>query len=64
MLTEVQKRLVEGMRKLYPDAPIIRVKMLYEKEVRDYVMKTEEAHKRAAKSTLRFRSLSVTREGG
>ena len=32
----------------------VRIKLLYVKEVRGYLMRIEEAHKRAAKSKLTF----------
>ncbi|MBF8303955.1 MAG: hypothetical protein HW399_330 [Dehalococcoidia bacterium] len=32
----------------------VRIEMLYEEEVKNYVMKIEEAHKKAAESKLHF----------
>lgn len=49
-----REKMIEGMRKLFPNAPIVKIKMLYEKEVLKYVMESENAHKKAAKSKLRF----------
>ena len=47
--------LVKEMQRLYPnDCKIIKVKMLYEKEVRKYLMQTEKAYRKASKSKLRF----------
>lgn len=47
----------KAMLKLYPDkCRIITIPMLYEKEVIEYVMEIEEAHKKAARSKLTFRS--------
>ena len=34
---------------------IVSIELLYEREVRKYVMKIEEAHKKASKSKLVFR---------
>ena len=45
-LTKAMERIV--------GARIVKIDMLYEKEVREYMMKIEEAHKRAANSTLTF----------
>ena len=47
--------LADAMKKLFPDAPIIKIKMLHSKAVRKYVMQIEEGHNRAAKSKLKFR---------
>ncbi len=58
-MIDLQKRLVEGMRQLFPDTPILRVKILYEDEVRRYLKKTEIAYKKAAKSKLRFGACEV-----
>ena len=46
--------LARGMEEVLGPGKVIKVKMLYEKEVRKYIMKIEKAHKKAAKSKLRF----------
>ena len=51
----ISSEIAKEMLKLFPDkCRVIKVKMLYEKEVRKYLMETEKAHKRAAKSKLHF----------
>ena len=43
------------MKRIYGDkCKTFKIEMLYEDEVRKYVMNIEEAHKKAAHSTLHF----------
>ncbi len=52
--TDTQRAFVEGMRKLFPgQTQIIHVRMLYEAEVKKFLKKTEDSHRRAAHSKLR-----------
>ena len=46
--------LAKEMRRMFLNAKVITVKMLYEEVVRKYIMKIEEAHQRAGSSTLTF----------
>ena len=47
--------IAKEMKRLYgSDTKVVTIEMRHKKAVKDYVMKIEEAHKRAAKSTLRF----------
>ncbi len=49
------QKIAKGLAELFPnEVKIIPVKMLYEKEVRKYLMETEKAHKNAANSKLTF----------
>ena len=47
--------IAKEMKRVYGDkCKVIKIEMLYEKEVRKYVMGIEEAHKKAKNSTLHF----------
>ena len=47
--------IAKEMLRVYGDkCKVIKVEMLYEEEVRKYVMGIEDAHKKAAHSTLHF----------
>ena len=47
--------LAKEMERIYgSDTKVFKVQMQHEGEIKKYLMKTEEAHKRAAKSKLRF----------
>ncbi len=48
--------IAKEMRKIYGSSTrVVQIDMRHEEEVRKYVMKIEEAHKKAAKSKLTFR---------
>ncbi len=49
------KELAREILKLFPDAKIVRIKLLYTDVVRKYVMRIEEGRKRAAQSKLKFK---------
>lgn len=52
--------LAKAMKQLFPHSyKIVKIDILYEKEVRDYVMGIEKAHKRAAHSKLKFQSCAT-----
>ena len=47
--------IAEEMKRIYGDkCKVIKIEMLYEEEVRKYVMGIEKANKRAKNSTLHF----------
>jgi hypothetical protein len=47
--------IAKEIKRLYGDqAKMVQVELHHEEAVRTYVMKIEEAHKKAAKSKLRF----------
>ncbi|MFX1555030.1 MAG: hypothetical protein ACFFBV_13980 [Promethearchaeota archaeon] len=47
--------IAKRMKRIYGDkTKEVKITLLHEKEVRDYVMSIEEAHKKAAKSKLTF----------
>jgi hypothetical protein len=49
-------KIAQEMQRIYgTSTKVVRIKMRHEEEVRNYVMKIEEAHKKAAKSKLNFR---------
>lgn len=48
-------QLAEEMLKIYPDAKTITCKLMYEKEINEYIKSIEDAHKAAANSTLVFK---------
>ncbi len=51
----ISSDIAKAVKRLYPDqCKVIKIKMLYTKEVYIYVMRIEEGNKKAAKSKLRF----------
>ena len=50
----MRKREMRHLLEKYPEAKIVQIELRHEEAVRTYEMKIEEAHKRAAKSKLRF----------
>jgi len=47
--------IAKRMKRIYGSrTKEVKIELLHEKEVRDYVMSIEEAHKKAAKSKLTF----------
>lgn len=48
-------QIIKELKQKYGNrAKEVKIEMLYEEEVKNYVMKIEEAHKKAAESKLRF----------
>lgn len=65
MTSKIVLKMIEELKKAGLPATIVRVKLTseqqkreeqIERDVRKYVMEIEEAHKRAANSTLRFKT--------
>ncbi len=54
-LTDTQRALSEGLRKLFPGPiQVLHVQMLFGKEGRAFLKKTEDSYRRAAHSKLRI----------
>jgi len=51
----ISQEMARKIRKLYPnDCKIVKIKMLYGREVGKYIREIEEAHNKTAKSKLHF----------
>lgn len=54
MLTETQKRLAKAIEKMYPQAPIMSVKMRNCNDIPNFISMVKAAHRSAEHSTLKF----------